>query len=145
RFRGADVTVFHETREYIKSDGGREIRMDTCFRTHDRLVGFVNHIFPKVLTGESKYDTPYEPMSAMRQPASAAVSVELHIITRSAGSEDRLSAGELREAEAKIIASRINEIIDRGDPLVCDEDGKSRPAHPGDFALLFQAATSFET
>ncbi len=143
RFRGADVTVFHEAREEFASNGGHEVGMDVCFRTHERLIDFVNTIFPAVFTRETRYDTPYEAMSARRLPTHDAPSVELHVITQDEGAETRLKADELREAEAAFIARRINEIIESGEVMVCEEN-EPRRAEPGDFALLFQASTSFE-
>ena len=143
RFRGADVTVFHQTRDELKSNGGHEVPMDTCFRTHERLVSFVNHLFPDIFTRESRYDTPYEAMSASRQTAHDNPSVELHIITQGKESENRLSAVQLREVEAIIVARRINEIVSRGEVIVCERD-EARAATHGDFALLFQASTSFD-
>ncbi len=144
RFRGADVTVFHKTRDELKSNGGHEVPMDTCFRTHERLVSFVNHLFPDIFTRESRYDTPYEAMSASRPTAHENPSVELHIITQSKESENRLSAVQLREVEAGIVARRINEIVSRGEVIVCERDDHARAATHGDFALLFQASTSFD-
>jgi ATP-dependent helicase/nuclease subunit A len=144
RFRGADVTVFHQTRDELKSSGGHEVPMDTCFRAHGRLVSFVNHLFPGVFARESRYDTHYEAMVASREAAHGNPSVELHIITQNKESEDRLSAAELREVEARLLARRINEIVGRGEVIVCEKDEAARAATHGDFALLFQASTSFE-
>ena len=53
RFRGADVSVFHDAREEFRKEG-HEVGMDACFRTHKRLVDFTNHIFPAVFTRESR-------------------------------------------------------------------------------------------
>lgn len=143
RFRGADVTVFHQTRAELKSNGGHEVPMDTCFRSHERLIGFVNHLFPGIFTRESRYDTPYEAMSASRRSEHDNPSVELHIITQAKESENRLSAARLREIEARLLARRIDEIISRGERVVCEKED-ARAALPGDFALLFQASTSFD-
>ena len=142
RFRGADVTVFHDARDEFRSNG-REVGMDACFRTHKRLVDFTNHIFPAVFTRESRYDTDYETMSASRAPAASSPSVELHIIAQDKEAEARLLADELREMEAALIAERIKEIRERGEVMVCGE-GEARAAEYGDFALLFQASTNFE-
>jgi ATP-dependent helicase/nuclease subunit A len=144
RFRGADVTVFHDAQIEFTSKGGSEVGMDTCFRTHERLINFVNHIFETVFTRESRYDTPYEVMSANRQPVSAAAPIELHIVTQDKQQENRLTTGELREIEATLIARRIKEIIEQGQVLVCERERAARPARHDDFAILFQASTHFE-
>jgi ATP-dependent helicase/nuclease subunit A len=144
RFRGADVTVFQDTRSEFQSSGGREVGMDTCFRTHERLTGFVNHIFPSLFTRESGYDTLYEAMIAGHAPAQTGASVELHIVTQDKEAGTRLTASELRKLEATLIARRIKEIIEQGQVLVCEKAGTARPVKHDDFALLFQASTNFE-
>jgi ATP-dependent helicase/nuclease subunit A len=152
RFRGADVTVFQEARLEVETRGGRVVEMDTCFRTHTRLIDFVNHLFPDVFTMESRYDTPYERMIASRTPVHEQASVELHLIAQNTpdrdeatrGSEEKLSVRQLREIEAACLARRINEIIRQGEILIGDETGAGRRADYGDFALLFQASTNFE-
>jgi ATP-dependent helicase/nuclease subunit A len=144
RFRGADVSVFHDAREEFRKEG-HEVGMDACFRTHKRLVDFTNFIFPAVFTRESRYDTAYEAMSASRLPTSSTPSVELHIILQDKEAESRLVTGELRELEARLIAARIKEIREQREVMICGERaGEARTAEYGDFALLFQASTSFE-
>jgi ATP-dependent helicase/nuclease subunit A len=144
RFRGADVTVFHDARQEFRSAGDCSVGMDTCFRTHHRLVDFVNHVFPKVFTCESRYDTAYEAMRATRAPMQASPAIELHIIAQGKEDGERLSADELRVVEAALIARRIRQIIAEGEVMICDERARPRRVEFGDFALLFQASTSFE-
>jgi ATP-dependent helicase/nuclease subunit A len=152
RFRGADVTVFQKAREEVESLRGRIIGMDTCFRTHTRLIDFVNHIFPRVFTVESRYDTAYEKMTPDRLPSHERASVEIHAIAQNRNAKDespepkiRLSASQLREIEATLIAQRIEEIIQQGEILLFDEkESHIRSAEYGDFALLFQASTNFD-
>jgi ATP-dependent helicase/nuclease subunit A len=144
RFRGADVTVFHAMRDELTTTGGRDVPMSACFRTHDRLIAFVNHLFPAVFTRESRYDTPYEAMTAHRRPARDAESVELHIVTQDKDAGTKLRAGQLREREAGLVARRIREIVGREEIAVCGKDDEARAAQYGDFALLFQASTGFD-
>lgn len=143
RFRGADVTVFHAMRDELTAAGGRDVPMSKCFRTHTRLIDFVNHLFPAVFRRESRYDTPYEAMTAHRLPASDMAAVELHIIMQSKDAE-KLKAAELREREAQLVARRIREIVEQREIVVCGRDDEMRAAQYGDFALLFQASTSFD-
>src|SRR6185503_12606845 len=42
------------------------------------------------------------------------------------------------------IAQRIRQMVERGEIMVCEKEGQMRAAKHGDFALLFQASTSFE-
>ncbi|HEY9231616.1 MAG TPA: UvrD-helicase domain-containing protein, partial [Blastocatellia bacterium] len=144
RFRGADLTVFHEIRDGWSVGGGRDVSMNACFRTHERLIAFVNHLFDSIFRRESRYDTDYEAMTAHRRPATETAAVELHIITQSKDAGAKLKAVELRQREAALVARRIREIVERETVCVCDKDDRPRPAQYGDFALLFQASTSFD-
>jgi ATP-dependent helicase/nuclease subunit A len=152
RFRGADVTVFQNARNEVETLKGCVIGMDTCFRTHRRLIDFVNHIFPSVFTVESRYDTAYEKMTPDRLPSHERASVEMHIIAQNKNTGDeavepkaRLSASQLREIEAALIARRIEEIRQQSEILIFDEkENRVRTTEYGDFALLFQASTNFD-
>jgi ATP-dependent helicase/nuclease subunit A len=144
RFRGADVTVFDGARREFVESGGREVPMDTCFRTHTRLVAFVNQVFPEIFARESRYDTPYESMKARRLPAHEDPAVEIHVFTQGSEDEARIAASEMRRAEASFIARRVKEIVEGGGLVVCEGEGETRRAAYGDFTLLFQASTNFE-
>jgi ATP-dependent helicase/nuclease subunit A len=144
RFRGADVTVFQDARLEIEANAGSLIGMDTCFRAHTRLIDFVNHTFKHVFTEVSRYDTAYEAMQAAREAVHENAAIEIHIIEQDQEAEKKFSTGELRELEARLVARRIREIVERDTVMVCDELFNLRRADYGDFALLFQASTNFE-
>ncbi|MEW6129525.1 MAG: UvrD-helicase domain-containing protein [Acidobacteriota bacterium] len=144
RFRGADVTVFQDVRLEFEASDGHIVGMDTCFRTHTRLIDFVNHLFPQVFLQESRYDTPYEAMQAVREAAHDHAAIEIHIIEKDKDAEVKLTTHDLRIVEARLIAERIRQLIDSGDVQVADEQGNPRPVEYGDIALLFQASTNFE-
>lgn len=144
RFRGADMTVFHDARREFISSEGREVGMSDCFRSHHRLVDFVNHLFPSVFTEETIYDTPYESMSATRSPLHENAAVEIHLLVQDKESDGRMTMEELRQAEARMIARRIGEMIADDTVLICDNDSITRRVEPGDIALLFQASTNFD-
>lgn len=144
RFRGADVTVFHNARREFVSSQGSEVQMATCFRSHRRLVDFVNHLFPAIFTEETIYDTPYEAMSAIRPPSHEKPPVEIHLLAQNKEAERRMNTEELRHAEALIIARRIVEMIASDEVLICDDNSVNRSVEPGDIALLFQASTNFD-
>ncbi|MFL6274156.1 MAG: UvrD-helicase domain-containing protein [Blastocatellia bacterium] len=144
RFRGADLTVFHAMRDDWSSSGGRNVAMNACFRTHERLIAFVNHLFDMIFKRENRYDTGYEAMTAHRQPMTDAAAVELHIITQSKDTSAKLKVAELREREAALVARRIRDVVEQEQIPVCGKDERPRAAQYGDFALLFQASTSFD-
>ena len=138
------MTVFQEARVEIEAAAGRAIEMDACFRSHTRLIDFVNHLFPQVFTRESRYDTRYEAMTASRRPFGDRAAVELHVVRQEKDVVGKLDSYQLRECEARLVARRIKEIEEQRDLLVCGEQNEPRPATYGDFALLFQASTHFE-
>ncbi len=158
RFRGADVTVFEAVRSEFTSANEKVIGMNACFRTHTRLIDFVNHLFPRIFNRESVYDTSYEAMSASRSARHDNPCIEIHIIgkeqeekaekeakTPKESKNNKLNTAAMRELEAAFIACRIGEIIASGDILISNENDTARKAEAGDFALLFQAATHFDT
>ena len=144
RFRGADVTVFQEARADLEANAGKAIEMDACFRSHSRLIDFVNHLFPLIFTRESRYDTPYEAMRAWRQPFAERAAIEMRIIWQEKDAEEKLNSYQLREREAQLVAQRIKEIVAQKDVLVGGDQGEARAADYGDIALLFQASTHFD-
>ncbi len=145
RFRGADVTVFQSARAEFDCTGGRIVGLDTCFRSHTRLIEFANLVFSTILSQQSRYDTPYEVMGARREPLHPHPTVEIHILTQNPEAETRLNTQALREAEAQLIAAHLHHLIEQAEMQVLDDDGHPRPIEYGDVALLFQASTNFET
>ena len=117
------------------------IRMADCFRSQKGLVSLFNHVFPRIL--DSSSSVSYEPMAAARSAHRVAGSAEIHIISNTV--DDRLSIDELREAEARLIAARIAEIVSDGPVEVYDEaTGAYRKLEFGDIGILFQVSTSFD-
>lgn len=143
RFRGADVSVFRQVEQEMITWGGRRVALDTSFRSHAALVGWINRLGEQVFArpgGLQPYEFPFESLQTRRGEPPHPHCVELHLVEEQAG------AGELREAEAEIVAARIAELVaGAAGPIVYDRKAARwrLPAY-GDIAMLFQASSAFE-
>lgn len=128
RFRGADVSVFHQERAQIEAAGGLVRRLDDCYRSHQRLVEGVNGLMRPIL-GEASpqpWVAPFEPLAPIRSEARyklAAPYIELH-----------LAVGRKEQAmpvAARAIIGRLAALVAGGSVVY------------GDVAILCRAAGSF--
>ena len=131
RFRGADVVVFRQEREWIEQGGGAAFSLETSYRAHRELVAGLNALLRPVLGEEADPERPWaEPFAPLRHhreeplPGFAEPHMELHLSvgTKSGGALER--AGDA-------LAGRIVELVSGG------------PLDYGDFAILCRASTSF--
>jgi ATP-dependent helicase/nuclease subunit A len=140
RFRGADVSVFRTVANDITASTGKAVSLDTSFRSHQRLVNWINQLGQAIFTragGERPYEFPYEPLQAHRPEPPHPHCVELHVV---AGE----NADARRSAEARLLAERIKDLVaGEAGPIVAGATGWRKPEY-GDFALLFQASTVFD-
>lgn len=141
RFRGADVSVFQQVVRDIAANDGQAIGLDRSFRSHATLVGWNNRVMSAVFArpaGLRPYEIPFVQLEAERPPIEQPHCIELHLVAGASNAEAR------RQAEAQVLATRIKALVEGGaGPIVADGNGWRIP-EPGDFALLFQAASAFE-
>ncbi len=104
RFRGADVGVFVQTKNEIACSG-KNVFLETNFRSRPELIGFANTMFGQLLQG----DTIGFEESA---PEKAAAGVPCVTILRTPTEE--LLSGEARALEAEQIALTIRELVHGG-------------------------------
>jgi ATP-dependent helicase/nuclease subunit A len=134
-FRYADVRVFQNWIEHSKAHQETLIEMHHNFRSRPEILSFVAHVF------ENAWKSDFRPPLPAR-----------HISSQATGSQDEpavqvwySSARKIPE-EAHLIASTIREWVAEGLLRVHDvETGSLRPAHYGDFALLFHQFTAVNT
>ncbi len=124
RFRGADVSVFSKTREELLAEGGREVALKANFRSDPRLVRFANGFFSRLMSSDPGEPNCYQEAEA-RGPAGGKGPCVEYLAVPNREERDGRSA---REAEARLIAQRIEELIAEG-------------WRPGDIAVLFRAMT----
>lgn len=152
-FRNADVTVFNRTaRDFTEENAAGPIPLVTTRRSRPALVAFLNALFsrPEVMGCEpgEDWEAFYQPVGAWREPHPMPAEAELILILKEdlAGEpedgEEPESVGirVARQREAEVLAARISEIVEAGEPLVWDrDDACARPPRYGDFGMLFQA------
>ncbi|MGI5816598.1 MAG: UvrD-helicase domain-containing protein [Armatimonadota bacterium] len=154
-FRNADVRVFNRTaRDFTTHEAAGPIPLETTRRSRPRLVAFFNDLFerPEVMGCEqgADYEAHYQPVNAFRDPHPMGAEVELILIPKDELAEEAAEGGETesvgirvaRQREAEVLAARIREIVEGGEPQVPDGDGgAARPPRYADFGMLFQATT----
>jgi ATP-dependent exoDNAse (exonuclease V) beta subunit len=65
RFRGAEVEVFSEAREEVRSRDGRVQHLETNYRSHPDILKLCNALYPLVFncnSSEKQYSQSYEPV-----------------------------------------------------------------------------------
>jgi ATP-dependent helicase/nuclease subunit A len=143
RFRGADVTVFKRLRgDNLKTLGLRGNR-----RAAPNIIAFVNAIGESVMRSGSSPAADHwiewseeDGLQPMR-PAAGGQSVELIVADPDGDGANRAKTAERRGFEARVIASRIHELLGSGYPVTDPESGSPRPARFGDIAILMRSFT----
>jgi ATP-dependent exoDNAse (exonuclease V) beta subunit len=128
-FRHADVDIFR-TRRAELAQRGLALRLEESFRCAPEILAAVNAAFAQ------RFGEHFAPLRSPRAPEPLPEArVEL-LLTCSDG-WDEIDLGDTlppvadgRKAEARLIAQRLRELVDRGD------------AAPGDIAILVRAAAS---
>ncbi len=149
RFRGAEVEVFSGLRaDYQKSGEGEATTLAGNYRSLPHILGFVNVLFGRLIhagsggVGSPASHTPLEAKRGRGTPGGGRVEI---ILARSARKGDMTRA---RQAEARVIASRVKEIISTGIPPVWEKGDDSgevpRPPRLGDIAVLLRSMSSVE-
>jgi ATP-dependent helicase/nuclease subunit A len=135
RFRGADVSVFHEMREEL----GHELTLGTNFRSVPAILEFVNTlaatIFQVPAGGDPAHWTRFEPeqrLVASRAAIGGAPPVRLVTFVEEHGRRE-LKAAEARELEARVLAGVVERLR-----------SEERVGY-GDIAVLFRAFPEVKT
>ena len=144
RFRQAEPGLFLEKQASFSGANGTRIDLNSNFRSSAEVLNAVNETFEAILTQESgdiDYDERARLVCGTDQPTGGA---ELHLIAKSRlESEDESDALEDAvdtEVEARLIASRIHEIMS-GEPYLDTRTGETRNYRYADFAVLLRAGT----
>ncbi|MFQ6133461.1 MAG: UvrD-helicase domain-containing protein, partial [Armatimonadota bacterium] len=152
RFRGADVSVFAETRaDFAARQGCRQLALQTSFRGQPALVAFANQLFShEAVMGAAgcrpDYEAHYESLVAHRTERAEQPDVEIALATQApggpqeGGEDEEATLDRLREVEADWIARRILDACGSRGLRVYDEGAeRPRPAGFGDLAILFRS------
>jgi ATP-dependent helicase/nuclease subunit A len=158
RFRGADVSVFRRVEEDMRLNGGQAVRLDTSFRTHPRLLEWLNHLTGTILARLRPlrpYEVAFEPLVAHRSQPEHERCVELHVIadpkkSDESASDEEGTADEVpmsqQSIEARVLVERIQALTGGGEGDVVYDHGAGcwRTPHYGDIALLLRTSNAFE-
>jgi hypothetical protein len=109
-FRHADVEVFRRRRDALEADG-RALELRRNFRSHPAVLDVVNAVFDE------------RPLVAGRESGDGGDGprVELLITSTQGWEESGVDLGELprtqrwRQAEARLLAQRVRDLVDRGE------------------------------
>jgi ATP-dependent helicase/nuclease subunit A len=61
-FRGADIVAYHGVVDRILREGGEKVVLRTNFRSHGRILDFVNSVFSRVIVENRRLQPAYEPI-----------------------------------------------------------------------------------
>src|SRR6476646_9777127 len=120
-FRHADVAVFRDRRE----SAAQRFPLARNYRSRPEVLAAVNHLF------QAEFGDGYQPLAASGEFTDPVFGhpVELHVTDKRSFKDAPLF---WRDAEAKAIARRVRELVDRG------------VAAAGEIVLLFAAGTDAE-
>ena len=138
RFRGAEVSVFNHFTETMMKEKN-VVTLDVSFRTVPRGVAFANDLFGHLMGREPKtasYASSYFDLEAHRTEDNEFLEV---MIPEPVADE---KSPDARAREARMIAARVLEMVERKEQLVWDDEHRTfRPVEFGDVAILFRAMT----
>lgn len=144
-FRGADVSVFEDTRQAILTRSGQSVDLKHTFRTHRGLIATFNTFFARALTRDEssiayRYQVGFDvDMLSGRDAPCDEAAVELVLIDR-----EKLKDGasvDAREWEAYALASRLRALVQQARPIYDRAIDAVRPVRYGDMALLLRSMT----
>jgi ATP-dependent helicase/nuclease subunit A len=132
RFRRADVTVFRDIEQRVKSEGGLPLNLDRTYRAHEPLLAATGELL-KGIMGEHDdpsrpYYVPFSQLDAYRKTAPKYIQSP-HIELVIGAGEDAASA---RPVMAMALGKRLLELKGEGQVRAWD-----------DVALLFRASSGF--
>lgn len=130
RFRGAEVRVFNEVRQQlIAADPLAEKHITCNYRSRQPLIDMINDLFSRLMDGSSYISLT--PNRTWQQPCAE--------LLQCPGKTGEESAAE---AEARLLARRIREMVAGRQKIAADAEGNPRAVHYGDIAVLLRARTN---
>ncbi len=133
RFRGADVKVFMQMQNDIKTSGGKTMELNSTHRTHKALLEIIGDILKPIMgtsiDPEKPYHIPYTALDAARQ--SASVNAKEPFVEMILGTGEDAEQG--RVIAAKALAMHLLDMKEKGEIEAWD-----------DIALLFRSSSGFK-
>ena len=146
RFRGADVRQFHRLRATVEERGGEILPLSRSFRTHDSLVAHLNTLFGHVFAeAAADFEATMEAMAGRGGGAPATPHLVLAPIANRTVGGSRAGETAQRRVEADRLAAEIVRILAQGQPIWDRDRDETRPARPGDIAILLRRLSNVHT
>lgn len=143
-FRGADIFTYLNAKKASEN----EFSLDTNWRSHKHLVDAVNILFERQHAPFIYDAIPFYPVKAANKgepglKVAGQSSPPLEFVWLAAEKE-QINKGDMGAMAAEITASQIAELIQqstRGDLILTEKDGQTRPLNGGDIAVLVRSHT----
>lgn len=126
-FRRADVEVFENWRNFICSNNGDEVTLDTSFRTHQPLVENINSVFAPLLGELHQNLEGHRTVAPNSHPP-----IQVYVVQ----TESKISKSLCERVEASYIADLLKNMLDQQTLIHDQKTGNLRPIAPGDIAIL---------
>lgn len=138
RFRRADVETYAAVRQELLDAGGDVVPITENFRSHPRILRYVNQLFESRWPAEPDPERPFMPVfAALSSPFGDDDRVRVRV--------ERMAVGEkvraVRQAEAGSIANLVARAVEEGWPVRGDPP---RPLEYRDIALILPRRTGAE-
>jgi len=148
RFRGAQPSIFLKKQtEYLPAgsnplDAPSKINLACNFRSHPKVLAFVNTVFYKLMTRDIDYRDGHELVASSLYDGHNESSVDLAVLVTS--DNDKLNRATRIEVEARYVADKIKSIVGR--EKIYDAKAKvTRTVTQSDIAILLRAPKSCGT
>ena len=146
RFRGADCHIFQEKYEkYKKGIGGKEIDLNTSYRSREEVVNFINELFSVLMTKDinaidysNGHHFGYGAKDYETNKPNCSYETEVY-------SYEYEKSAETVEKECQIIISDIQKKINEGYRVYDRKLKDTRKVDYKDFAIIIDRGTEFNT
>jgi len=135
RFRRADIDIYNLVKDRIKASGGEVLELSANFRSLACMAEWVNPLFRGIFPAEAdEYQAGYMPLETVREGCRQAAS---GVFKAFVPAVKRNTKAAIADLDSRRIASYVAWAC-AGNLELSGADGKTRPAEPGDFLLLFR-------
>lgn len=139
RFRRADIDIYNLVKDRIQASGGRVLELSANYRSLVPIADWVNPLFDPGAGGlfpprADAYQAGFIPLDAKRGPGPRALA---GVRKATMAAVPRHAKEPIAEADSRRLAGFVAWALD-GNLTLSDDEGRPRPAGPGDFLVLFR-------
>lgn len=135
RFRRADISIYEEVKNIIRSSGGDVIRLTMNFRSLETVIDFINPVFSEIFPEKSsERQARWVAMDKSKSVLSPALSGVFSFNTTESGDRD-----QRYQDDAQHIGAWISSALQSGLPIqriTADHGTVLEPCRPSDFMIL---------